>query len=122
RARSRQPRTVALTAFRSAEEPHDVAVYQLDPRLEADQVERLKAVRGRRDTGAVEAALAELGRVAQGSENLMGPIRRAVRAYATTGEVMGVLRARFAEYRPPTDLCPPGVLSAPGPGRRRSRP
>ncbi|HSV07453.1 MAG TPA: methylmalonyl-CoA mutase family protein [Candidatus Binatus sp.] len=104
RVASGEQKIVGVNCFRSAEEPHDVAVYQLDPRLEADQVDRLKAVRGRRDGSAVEAALAELGRAAQGSENLMGPIRRAVRAYATTGEIMGVLRARFGEYRPPTDF------------------
>jgi methylmalonyl-CoA mutase N-terminal domain/subunit len=34
----------------------------------------------------------------------MPAIRRAVRAYATTGEIMGVLREQFGEYRPPTDF------------------
>ena len=61
-------------------------------------------MRGRRDASAVVAALADLRQAAEGTENLMGPIRRAVRAYATTGEIMGVLRARFGEYRPPTDF------------------
>ena len=67
-------------------------------------MERLQAVRGRRDAGAVREALDELRRAAQGSENLMYPIRVAVRAYATTGEIMGVLREQFGEYRPPTDF------------------
>ena len=62
--------------------------------------ERLAALRARRDNARVQAALANLGATAQGTDNLLPPILAAVEAYATTGEICGVLRAEFGEYQP----------------------
>ncbi|MDA0269418.1 MAG: methylmalonyl-CoA mutase family protein [Chloroflexi bacterium] len=68
----------------------------------ANQLDRLKKVRAGRDQGAVDASLARLREASRGDENLMEPIIEAVRAYATIGEMCGVLRQEWGEYIPPT--------------------
>jgi methylmalonyl-CoA mutase N-terminal domain/subunit len=80
------------------EEPVPVAV--VDPELERAQVERVRAVRARRDGAATTRALASLADAARGSDNLVGPIVGAVKALATVGEIADVLRERFGEYHP----------------------
>jgi methylmalonyl-CoA mutase N-terminal domain/subunit len=57
-------------------------------------------LRAERDTAAVESRLAEVRRAAEGNHNLLPPMRAALQAYATIGEVCGVLRDVFGEYRP----------------------
>jgi methylmalonyl-CoA mutase, N-terminal domain len=66
----------------------------------AGQIDRLRALRASRDAPEVERALAEVERTARGSENLLPPMREALRARATLGEVSDVLRGVFGEYRP----------------------
>jgi methylmalonyl-CoA mutase N-terminal domain/subunit len=66
----------------------------------ARQVERLRAFRAARDADAVDAALARVGEAAAGPANLLPPMREALRAGATIGEVSDVLRGVFGEYRP----------------------
>ncbi|HKV30154.1 MAG TPA: methylmalonyl-CoA mutase family protein, partial [Candidatus Dormibacteraeota bacterium] len=53
-----------------------------------------------RDARKVEACLREVRLAAEGTQNLLPPMREALRAYATIGEVCGVLRDVFGEYRP----------------------
>ncbi len=64
------------------------------------QIERVRALRASRDGSAVTAALAELKTVAEGTRNLLPPMKEALRVRATLGEVSDVLRAVFGEYRP----------------------
>jgi len=66
------------------------------------QLQRVARVRAERDQGAVDTALQRLREAARGDANLMGPIFAAVRSYATLGEMCGVLREEWGEYRPPT--------------------
>jgi methylmalonyl-CoA mutase N-terminal domain/subunit len=66
----------------------------------ARQVERVRALRASRSAAAVGAALAEVERAARGTENLLPPMKEALRARATLGEVSDVLRVVFGEYRP----------------------
>ena len=75
-------------------------VFPIDPALQAQQVERVRQLRQRRDNGAVTAALEALGQAARGTGNLLGPMRRALKAEATLGEVSEVLRQVFGVYRP----------------------
>jgi methylmalonyl-CoA mutase N-terminal domain/subunit len=56
------------------------------------------ALREARDAAAVEARLADLRDAARGPANLLPPMREALRARATVGEVCGVLREEFGEY------------------------
>ena len=82
------------------EAEQSVELLELDPQLEARQVERLERVRRERDQASVDAAMKELETVARGSGNLLYPMREALAAYATLGEVSDVLRAVFGEYEP----------------------
>src|SRR5580693_3427877 len=79
----------------------------VDPALEAEQIESLRRWRAERDQAAVDAALAELARVAaseDAGENLMVPTIAAARAGATTGEWAKTLREVFGSYRAPTGV------------------
>jgi methylmalonyl-CoA mutase, N-terminal domain len=64
------------------------------------QKERVRAHRGRRDPDATRSALAVVTETAQGTGNLLYPMKDALRAGATLGEVSDALRAVFGEYRP----------------------
>ena len=86
------------------EEPLTIPLLEMDREGERRQIERLKRVRRERDNRAVRERLAALERAAQGSENLMPYILDAVREYATLGEICGVFREVFGEYREPVIL------------------
>jgi methylmalonyl-CoA mutase N-terminal domain/subunit len=73
---------------------------RIDEAGTAAQIERTRALRASRDGGAVEAALAEVRGTAAGTANLLPPMKEALRARATLGEVSDVLREVFGEYRP----------------------
>jgi methylmalonyl-CoA mutase, N-terminal domain len=75
-----------------------VQLQKIDPRIEPDQVARLRALRAGRDQGEVDARLDAVRAAARGTDNLLPPMREALRARATVGEVCGVLRAEFGEY------------------------
>jgi methylmalonyl-CoA mutase N-terminal domain/subunit len=81
------------------EEIEDVEILKIDPDTERNQVEGLKAFKENRDQAAVEKRLEELREVAKGTGNLLLPIRAALKDNATIGEVCGVMREEFGEYR-----------------------
>ncbi|HEY9232505.1 MAG TPA: methylmalonyl-CoA mutase family protein, partial [Blastocatellia bacterium] len=80
------------------DEKSDVPILRINEALEREQVERLRAVRARRDEAATRKALDLIERAARSDENLMPHIIRAVEAYATLGEISDRLRAVFGEY------------------------
>jgi (2R)-ethylmalonyl-CoA mutase len=83
----------------------DGGVLVVDPQVEADRRAAVQRWRAERDQPAVDAALAEVARVArQESENIMPATIAAARAGATTGEWAGTLREVFGEYRAPTGV------------------
>ena len=82
------------------EEPQPI--FRVDPEVERAQVRRLRAVKRERDDGAVAASLSRLRDAAAGDENLLPPILETVKAYATVGEMCGVLREVFGDYQPPS--------------------
>jgi methylmalonyl-CoA mutase N-terminal domain/subunit len=86
------------------EEPLTIPILEMDPGGERRQMERLNRVRHERDNQAVEERLAALEDAARSDANLMYPILDAVRVYATLGEITGVFRRVFGEYREPTIL------------------
>ena len=88
---------VGVNRFAEAEEEH-VELHRLDPENEARQVARTARVRAERDAAAAEAALAEVRQVAAGAENLLPPMREALRAGCTVGEICNVLRDEFGTY------------------------
>jgi methylmalonyl-CoA mutase N-terminal domain/subunit len=90
---------VGINDFVLAEES-PVSVATVDPALEADQVQRVRALRARRNAAEVARALAALDDAAAGTANCVTPIVGAVKAFATVGEIADVMRKRFGEYHP----------------------
>ncbi len=90
---------VGVNRFESEAEEPPSDILRIDPALEQAQVERLRALRARRDPGPWKAALAALAERARGSENLVPAIVDAVLAWATVGEIAGTLRGVFGEHR-----------------------
>jgi methylmalonyl-CoA mutase N-terminal domain/subunit len=86
------------------DEPLTIPLLEMDLEGERRQRERLVRVRRERDNELVSQRLAALREAAQGTENLMPHILDAVRAYATLGEICGVFREVFGEYREPVIL------------------
>jgi len=87
-----------------SDEPITIPLLQMDPEGERRQRERLARVRRERDNELLSQRLEALREAARGSENLMPFILDAVRAYGTLGEICGVLRDVFGEYREPIVL------------------
>jgi methylmalonyl-CoA mutase N-terminal domain/subunit len=83
------------------EEPVPIPLLEMDPEGYERQVARLEQVKRERDSEKSSAALESLERAARGIDNTMPYILDCVRAYATLGEIMGVLRKVFGEYREP---------------------
>jgi methylmalonyl-CoA mutase N-terminal domain/subunit len=88
---------VGLNKFQ-VQEPKPTGLLRVDPAVREQQMEKLRRLKEKRDNGAVQASLAALKKAAQGEENLMPLILRAVRSYATLGEICDTLREVFGEY------------------------
>jgi ethylmalonyl-CoA mutase len=82
----------------------DGAILTVDPAVGAEMAADVQAWRSSRDRGAVDAAVAELKRVASTDENLMPATIALARAGGTTGEWGTVMREVFGEYRGPTGV------------------
>ncbi len=81
------------------EEPYELL--PVNPALEAEQAARLADIRSRRDAAEFSRRISELKQTAEGTENLLYPLREALRAGATLGEVCDALRDVWGIYRPP---------------------
>ncbi|CAB4862305.1 unannotated protein [freshwater metagenome] len=83
----------------------DGGILTVDPAVESQQRDAVRAWRDARDTAAVDAALTELARVARSEdENIMPATLAAARAGVTTGEWSQTLREAFGEFRAPTGV------------------
>ncbi|QNS04505.1 acyl-CoA mutase large subunit family protein [Streptomyces xanthii] len=80
------------------EEPYEPL--RVDPAIEAQQAERLARLRAERDQAAVDSALAALKKAAGGDDNVLYPMKDALRARATVGEVCDALREVWGTYVP----------------------
>jgi methylmalonyl-CoA mutase N-terminal domain/subunit len=89
---------VGVNRYELKDEP-EPELLRVDPKLEGEQVARVQAVRARRESDAVEQALARLRAAAAGEENLMPALIDASRVYATVGEMCDVLRAEWGTWR-----------------------
>jgi methylmalonyl-CoA mutase N-terminal domain/subunit len=78
-----------------------IETLKIGPEVEKRQVRRLKALRRRRDRGRWGSSLKRLEAAAAGKVNLVPFIIDAVKAYATVGEISGVLKGVFGEYKEP---------------------
>jgi methylmalonyl-CoA mutase N-terminal domain/subunit len=88
---------VGLNKFHEEETPPK-KLLRVDPTVGESQVRKLVALKAERDNRAVESALEEIKTCARGSDPLMPPIMKAVRCYATLGEICDALREIFGEY------------------------
>ena len=92
---------VGVNDYTEGEEQSPV-LFRPNTTVGAEQVKRLAKVKAARDQAAVDASLARLRDAARGDDPLMPVILDAVKAYATLGEMCGVLREEWGEYTPPT--------------------
>ena len=91
-------RRVVVGQNRFTSDSPEVPVMKIDPRIEAEQVDRLRAMRAARDATAHAAALEKVERAARGDDNLLPLILGAVKAEATVGEISDVLRSVWGEH------------------------
>jgi methylmalonyl-CoA mutase N-terminal domain/subunit len=94
---------VGVNRFQMEEEQR-IDILRVNEAVQQEQIERLQRLRAGRDNAAVSRALAELRETAQGTGNLLYPMKEVLRYYGTLGEVCGVLREVLGQYRAPTIL------------------
>jgi methylmalonyl-CoA mutase, N-terminal domain len=88
---------VGVNRYEEAE-PEEIELHRIDPDAERRQHERTARVRAKRDSVAAESALTRVRDAAGGTENLLPPLREALRARCTIGEICNVLRDEFGMY------------------------
>jgi methylmalonyl-CoA mutase N-terminal domain/subunit len=99
--RSGEIKKVGVNVFREEEEEREVEFHPYREEEAKKQMERLAKVRADRDTHAVKASLEGLRRAAEEGKNVMPAAIEAVGAYATVGEVCGVLKEVYGAYDEP---------------------
>ena len=82
----------------TTDEPEHVELHRLDPAIERRQLERTARVRAERNAEEAESAVAEVRRVAATDENLLPPLREALRARVTIGEISNALREEWGTF------------------------
>ena len=88
---------VGVNKFNIGQEP-EPKVFPIDPQLQVNQIASLKKFKADRDQALVAAKLEELKTAARGTDNLLYPMKEALRANATLGEVSDALREIFGTY------------------------
>jgi methylmalonyl-CoA mutase, N-terminal domain len=101
RIQTRQDVLVGVNEYVEDAGDVEVEILKIDPNTEQEQVARLKEFKASRDQEAVARRLQDLREVAEGSGNLLYPLKDALRDRATLGEVCNVMREVFGEYKPP---------------------
>jgi methylmalonyl-CoA mutase, N-terminal domain len=99
RYRTKQDIVVGVNEY----EEEDIEVediLRVDPETERETLDRLKAFKQNRDQELADRRLEELREAARGDENLMLPIRAALKDSCSVGEVCGAMRDVFGEYQP----------------------
>jgi methylmalonyl-CoA mutase N-terminal domain/subunit len=89
---------VGVNRFQEGEEDEVIELHSLDPEAERRQIERTRRVRAERNAHGAEGALARVREAARGAENLLPPMRDALAARCTVGEVCNVLREEFGTH------------------------
>jgi len=92
---------VGVNKFETDEKP-GFKIHRADPKVAEEMKKRIKDVKGRRDTGKVELILNKLRESAEGGDNLVPHVIDAVKEYATIGDICGIFRDVFGEYKNPS--------------------
>jgi methylmalonyl-CoA mutase N-terminal domain/subunit len=96
---------VGVNKYRNPQEGDEIPTLKIEPEVERQQIERIKALRARRDEQAAQQALARVrAAVRDESINMMPPIIDAVKAYVTLGEICDIFRQELGEHRDPAYL------------------
>jgi len=102
KVRSGEIKKVGVNCFvEDEDEEREIEFHPYNDEETQKQVERLNGIRAKRDSAAVEAGLAGVRAAAEKGENVMASVMDAVEAYATVGEVCGVLKEVFGTYQEP---------------------
>ncbi|MBE3588308.1 MAG: methylmalonyl-CoA mutase family protein [Thermoanaerobacteraceae bacterium] len=96
---SKQRILVGVNEFVNPDEQLEIEILKIDPEIEKEQVARVQKLRRERDNIRVQETLEALRRACEGTENVIPYILECVRAYATEGEMIQVMREVFGEYR-----------------------
>lgn len=89
---------VGVNAF-TVDEDHQPDLLKVDQAVQDAQISRLSTLKGQRDSELIKGALEAIRSAAKANANLFPPVLDAVRAYATLGEICGVLREVYGEYQ-----------------------
>ena len=96
---------VGVNKYTNADEGDNIPTLKIDHATEANQIERSKAFRNRRDADKAHAALAAVkAALGDDKQNVMPPILDAVKAHVTLGEICDLFRSELGEYRDPAYL------------------
>lgn len=95
---------VGLNKFAMPEEEgiEEQGIFEMDEKVERVQRAKLASVKAKRKEGDVRKTLRELEKAIEDDENLMPCLIEAVKSYATVGEICGVMREKWGEFKPPT--------------------
>ncbi len=91
---------VGVNKFKAKEE-QPIETLKIEPEIEKIQVERLRAFKENRDSNRINKALEELKKSAKNGESVMPPIIKALKLYATVGEICNTMKEVFGEYKEP---------------------
>ncbi|HUP00227.1 MAG TPA: methylmalonyl-CoA mutase family protein [Gemmatimonadota bacterium] len=92
---------VGVNEFVEEGEELEIPILRIDPRYEREQCERVRKVRGERDPARYKAAMEGLRTAIREKSNLMEPVLDAVRAYATIGEMVTLMKEEYGTWREP---------------------
>jgi methylmalonyl-CoA mutase N-terminal domain/subunit len=92
---------VGVNEFVEEGEKLEIPILRIDPRYEREQIERLRKVRETRDAARFESAMESLRSTIRSEKNLMEPVLDAVRAYATVGEIVDLMKGEYGTWREP---------------------
>ncbi|MGH7556807.1 MAG: acyl-CoA mutase large subunit family protein [Gemmatimonadota bacterium] len=92
---------VGVNQFVEKDEKLEIPILRIDPRYEREQIERLRKLRAERDDQRWKSAMDGLREAIRAEENLMEPVLDAVRAYASMGEIVELMREEYGTWREP---------------------
>ena len=90
---------VGVNDFVSDDEKIDIPILEIDPQAENTQCNKLDTLRNNRNDSTVKTTLSKIQEACQNNENLVPPIIRAAKTYATLGEIVDAMKAEFGEWQ-----------------------
>jgi len=95
---------IGVNKYVMEKETVDIELHPFNPEVTQEQKRKLRKIKERRDEARVRKALAELEIAAREDNNVMPPLLKAVKSYATLGEITGVFKGIFGEFQEPKGL------------------